>query len=898
LKSRRLFLFVNTIIIALSFLTALRVLPGPDLAGMSLAFYALFLLPGFMITRLVSRRNVGMLENICRIFLGGLLFLSLILMLGFVPGISFRGIAIAGCIANFVMLFLLGGRGVGAERGKGYGMVATRGSKESRSSRLQITMALLLFVICFVFFYGSGETRWDSDALDHISYVRRCLDSGDIFPNDSFYRSGDGVGFDPRKGIWHPMLALWAYQGDVKPEMLWRMLPSFIAFFALASFLLFVVTVTGRPLLAPLSLLFLLLFYRGEGLAWMVKAGFSRNLAQVTLWSGVSFLIRYTETGRRDLLFWVFAAAFVGAACHLVFALNMAVTCLALLLYILLFRYGRSWLGRGVTAMTVAAAAAAVPLALRAACTSHSFNLIHTHRQGMLVLTERLAIVDPAELLARLGPAFFFALLLLPFFIWVADGGERKKLTFMLFLVPVLLVLNPFTGGMLERTLGYLHYRILYAAPLLCYLGLAIAGLFRVMIRGRGEDGGKKWEALAPGRARGGVGRGAGGRALVFGSRVLAAGLLLLFLLFPLRQSLLRTQRSVEGILGKGAGDAGVRVLLAERLDSGIPNRSVIASDPRTSYIVSAFTDHFVTITLDQHCSPVDTAAVRRLRETRNLFSPAVPLSRSAGWLLEEEVDYVLVNTGYERTTDFFATVPAGGNELAYGKFKRCGELLEETLAFDGFHLFRLDREALASVVDLPCSDSTSGARECIVGGGRHVPPVTASAGILLSRIATTEGEIAPGDSLRGHFCWSTDREFEFGLPFEWTIRLDGDFPKGPFYRHWYGKQYRRRIEREADTFYRFTYSGRLASGSEQPDQWAPGRHMRQEFTIPVTEWLREGVYVMRVSLRRLSYLPNRTLGDYFLNEDSFHGVPFDSLRIGRNGMRPGDADDVDEQPM
>ena len=895
MKSRRLFFFVNAFILVLSLLTALRVLPGPDMVGMVLAFYVLFLLPGFMISRLVSLQGVGLLEDVCRIFLGGLLFLALILSLGFVPGISYREIAIAGFIANVAMLFLIGSGGGRRERKKSSGSILARDLKENPSYRMRIAVALLLFVICFVFFYGSGETRWDSDALDHISYVRRSLDSGELFPGDSYYRNGDGVGFDPRKGIWHPMMALWAYQGEVPPDMLWCRLPSFIAFFALAFFFFFVVTVTGRTFLAPVALLLFLLFYRGEGIVWLVKSGFGRNLAQVALWGGMTFLIRYAETGRKDLLFWIFVSVFIGTACHLVFALNMAVTCLALLLYIVFFRYGRSWLGRGLTAMTITAAAAAVPLALRAAFTSRHFNLIHTHRQGMLILNERLALVDPVELLARLGPAFLFALLLMPFFVWAADGGERKKLTWMLFFVPVLLVLNPFSGGMLERTLGYLHYRILYAAPLFCYLGLALAGLFRVMITGRGEGGCNAGIALKMGRVRKRTGNGMGGRALRIGSRLLAAFLLVLFLLYPLRQSLRRTQHTVEGILGGGAKDAGVGAVLSERLGSIIPNRSVIASDPRTSYIISAFTDHFVTITLDQHCSPVDTTAMRRLRETRNLFSAAVPFSKSAVWILKEGVDYLLVNTGCLQTTDFFATVPAGGNELAYEKFKRCEKYLEEILSFDGYHLFRMDREALASGEGLHCSDSTGDALECMIGMEREALPVTASDGVILERIVAVQGEIAPGDTLRGRFCWSTDREIEFGLPFEWTIRMDAEFPKGPFYRHWYGKQYRRHIERDADTFYRFTYSGRLASGNEQPDQWDPGRSVRQDFAIPVTEWLREGSYVMRVSLRRMSYLPNRTIGDYFLNEDSFCGVPFGSLRIVRGSARLGDTDDVGE---
>jgi hypothetical protein len=876
LKSRRLFLLANIFILVLSLLTALRILPGPDLAGMALAFYALFLLPGYTITRLVSRRPAGLLERVCMIFLGSLLFLTAILLLGFVPGVSYRGIAIAGSIANAAMLLLVG-LGGGVQRERSSGSIPIGSSMEGRFGTTRIVMVALLFIVCFVFFYGSGTTSWDSDALDHLSYVRRGLDSGALFPGDSFYRGGDGVGFDPRKGIWHPMLALWAYQGDTQVELLWRMLPSFIAFFALASFLLFAVTVTGRPLVAPIALLLLLFFYRGEGVGWLTRAGFSRNMAQVLLWSGAAFLIRYAETGRKNLLFWVFVSAF----------------CIGLLLFVFFFRYGHSWTGRAVTAVAITAVAAALPLALRAVFTSHGFNLVHTHRQGMLLLSERLAMVDPVEILASLSPAFFFSLLLVPFFVGVADGGERRKLTWMLYLLPVILVLNPITGGLLERTLGYLHYRMLYAAPLFCYLSLALAGLFRILLSGRSENGGDGGGIPSTGLTRIRTGNRRAGRTLRLVPRLLAACLLILFAYFPLRQFLPVTKRAVQAILGED--EAGVRVGLAEHLDSVIPDHSVIASDPRTSYIISAFTDHFVTIILDQHCSPTDTAAIHRLRETRDLFSPAVPISRSSEWLLEQDVDYLLVDTRYRRRSDFFATVPEGGGAQAYEKFSECERLLDEIGSFDGFHLFRVDREALAAGRDLSCPAATGAAIACVTDEKRGEPPLISSDGIMLDGIVADPGEISPGDTLWGHFCWSRDRAIGFGLPFEWTIRLDSDFPKGPFYRHWYGKQYRRRLERSTGAFYRFTHSERMASGSEQPDQWEPDDRMRQDFVIAVTEWLHEGEYVMRVSLRRLSYLPNRTLGDYFLNEDSFWGVHFDSLRVRRKEEPSGDTDDVGE---
>ena len=883
-KSRRLFLFINAFVLVLSLLTALRVLPGPDIVGMMLAFHALFLLPGFLLSRLSGAGQTGLLEEICRIFLGGLLFLTLVLALGFVPGFSYQGIAITGCAVTFAMLFITGGRGKMKGRGRGMKGTAGEGAEERRIRIMRVAAVLLLFIICFVFFYGSGLTRWDSDALDHMSYVRRGLDSGELFPGDSFHRGGDGAGFDPRKGIWHPMLTLWAYQGDVPPVVLWRMVPSFIAFFALAFFLLFAVTITGHWHYGAASILLLLLFYRGEGITWLVRMGFSRNMAQVALWGAVAFLIRYVETGSRYLLFWFMATVLFGTACHLVFALNLAVTCIALILFIIFFRYGRAWMRRFAAAVVLGAAAGTVPLLLRTIFTTSDFNIIHTHRQGMLLLTERFAMVDPIELLARFGPAFFFAILLLPFFVWSADGGERKRLTGTLFFVPVLLVLNPFSGGLLERALGYLHYRILYAAPLFCYLTLGLYGLIRLLVTGRGEH-------TAARRVAGESGEGGFGPMLKrLGSRLAAAALLLLFAVVPLRESASRSGKAVMGILEENG--SAMRPPFTVELDSAVPEHSVIASDPRTSYIVSAYTDHFVTVVLDQHCSPADTAAMRKLRETRDLFSPAVPFSRSARWLLEEGVDYILVDRGYRRQTDFFATVPAGGGERAYLKFEGCPKLLEEIGFFDEFHLFRLDREALVSLAEEACRDSSGGARSCPLDEGMFLSPVATSDGITLVEIVTLQDEIAPGDTLRGHLCWSVDDGVEFGLPFQYAFRLDRDFPKGVFYRHWYGKQYRRSVEREKGRFYRFTYMGSPESGYEQPDQWPDSSPVMQEFAIPVTEWIDGGSYEMRVSMRRRSYLPNRTIGDYLLNEDSYHGVLVDSIHVARDEVHGGRSRD------
>ncbi len=49
-----------------------------------------------------------------------------------------------------------------------------------------------------------------SDTPDHVGTLRRMLQSGDLFPADAFFRDAGRAGADPRKGLWHGIVALLA----------------------------------------------------------------------------------------------------------------------------------------------------------------------------------------------------------------------------------------------------------------------------------------------------------------------------------------------------------------------------------------------------------------------------------------------------------------------------------------------------------------------------------------------------------------------------------------------------------------------------------------------------------------------------------------------------------------
>jgi hypothetical protein len=882
---------LETVVIILSFLAGLGALGGPVIVRIALAFCALFIIPGHSLSALVFRSKASIPEAACRIFSMGLIFASVVVCAGFVPGVSYRAISIVASALAIALAFL-----ARAPRRIAQDDPEPRRPGEalgpSRSYRRKTALVGgVLFAVCVAAFSGTGELGWSTDSLDHVSFVSRSVESGVLFPRDSYYRDGDGISVDPRKGLWHPVLSLWTYQTHAPAYRVWRDAPAFLSFFAVCSFLFFAIQFCGSRRCAALFLAFFLLFYGGEGIAWLTKVGFSRNIAQIALWIDLAFLFVYYRTGKRAYLLAGALLACVGTAFHVVFAMLLGVSLAGVFFYVTLLRGGAAWRGAFWRSIPFQLAGMAIPLAIRAPGAFVVSNAIHTHMQGMLVFSPNLAIVDPAELLMRYGPVFFFALLAAPFFPLVAERAGRRGLAFMLFVVPVILVLDPLIASALERRIGYLHYRILDAAPLVVILALVVGGLAErlvmggAIVRGRGE----RPRSLLSGRS--------------WANRILAAALLALFIAYPFRLALPRAARSVRALVEKPSSISPSYASLLAALEEKIPDHSVIASDPVTSYVLSAYTDYFVTVILDQHCSPADTSAIERLREARNLLSPAVALSASRTWIDRSGADYVLINADLPERTDFFNSFLPGEASRTREKFMECPSLFASALDLDGFHMFMVRRDSPGSPAEEACGVARMAAVSCPASGdssgdgGIGVDAGTdVGGGISLMNLTVDNYLLRSGDTLAGHFCWKALRKESFGLPFDVIVRIDAAFPRGALYRDWYGKQYRRIVERRGGGFYRFTWRTRLMSGPAYPDMWEEGRSMRQEFALPLPASMAPGPYEVRVKVIRAPYLENRRVADYLSNDDSLQGVPVGMIYL-REESENGNSGREDARP-
>lgn len=831
----------------LSVLTGLKILPGPDSAGIALAFYTLIVLPGILLSDMLFGGAKADFEGITRVFLTGLSYACLFVCIGFIPGITYTFIAVAYAASMIIALAYRGittGKGEDGKSDDLVGVFSRREEYSAREKKAMLVVFVLLFGICAALLAGNGELGESTDAPDHISFVRRSLDGGGLLPGDSFHIEGDGISFDPRKGMWHPVVSLWAWMADTEPHVLWAMMPAFLSFFGIVVFWFFAGELSGSIPVKALSVLFLFLFFRDDGFAWLTKLSYSRNVMQIVFWGTAGFMLRYLRAQRGKDLGMVVLTAAAGTAIHLAYAPVLGMFLFGLMIYVSVPRWGEEWRGRFWKVVPLIFSAVALPLAARLINFPDHPNMIHTHVQGMMNITSWLRVIDPAELIAVMGFPFLFAVLMIPIFPVITSGYRRSRLVWVLFSVPVLFVLNPLTATPLDMAAGYMHYRLLYAAPALVFTAIAVFGAGRGALTGRWrlERGESSWKRRAGIRATG---------VLLFS----------IFAVVFLRPSAASLPARISDALTHDSSADRRRTEALDEFLSVIPKGSVIAADPVSSYDISAFTDHFVTVILDQHCSPADTSALTRVRRSRDIFSPALSDSMVRSRIQACGAEYIFINTVAPIMEDFFGV---NSQESGIRAMIRFGSypFLREIRSKGSMVLFAVDPGPSPGPVGLKAErDTCSGTRDVLLGGN-----------ITLSGFTMDAESYTRGDTALITVCWMDHEKVDFGLPFYWTVRFDTDFSKDPFYREWYGKQYRRNVEIRRGELYRYTVSGRVAAGGMQPDMWMTGEKMPQKIRVRIPHGMAEGEYVVRISVQRKAYLPDRWLKDYFLNEDSYAG--------------------------
>jgi hypothetical protein len=838
---------------------ACLVLFGLHLAGVTglldpgarflIASFLFFFLPGDILARRALRlRPSSFPVRLLAAFLGGLGLQAVIawvltlLGAGFAAYLLAARVAVCSLVALFLVQELKRRRATGPPR-----------SEQRSGDVLRIpapSVFLAAAVLMSIFFLLSPDAiNPTGDAYDHIGYARRIVADNSLAPPDVL---APAVGaatpkHDPRKGALHPILALWSRFSGLDPVVLWTYLPVVLAPVSLLAFVLFsVVILPGTGYVLAAAVLFLL-FQGGIGREFFSTAAYGQNVSLVFLWTlaalSIAYLRRESRVPLRALLFLAAAAALI----HIGFAVLWGLLAASLAVFGSYLRFDRRTLFRFMIGT------AAVLGAIFVWKTAYSYgrgNAMHMLPQGVLFVGGHRFVVSPIEVLRADSLVFLGGIVLLPGLFFIKRHRPNARLCIALSALPVLICFNPFVAPFVFGRVAYLLHRFLTIVPSFQVVVLVFGAVL-----------------VAARRAR-------------FPAKAGAAILLFLWVklfVLPGWGAVSGAVRSVSFGSERGVpGPDFARVI--DAASTLIDDRSVVISDPLTSYVLSAYRNVAVVSVLHQHGNPNDPLVMERLAASRDALSPFVSQRESMRELERFRVGYIVLNGGFSRPVhEFMADWSPALLSDVREKYRSPRDNFRTVLESPEVVIVRvfgyyMDGETWEPTVPYlrdmgqelsPCGKTVSGGGATIRG------------------VAVSPDEVMPGGTV--HFTVQYDRNLavEPAMPTRLSVRFDDVAYVSRFSSYPGGKYVRRMMERRGGFLSRYRVDRTLFDGFYPPAMWPLGYPVTENFRVKLPSSLKEGTYEIQMRLSTESLLPNVTLRDLLYNVDSYSSVPCARITVG-----------------
>lgn len=697
-----------------------------------------------------------------------------------------------------------------------------------------------------------------TDSPDHIGTIRRMMASGDAFPTDAFFRDAGAHGADPRKGLWHPCVALIATLAGADPVDAWRLLGMLIAPLFVLNAAAFGRLVAGPAGAVVAAWVLFLTYGRSLGLPPLREAVFATKLAdQLALATATAVLADLQVAARApgDAARWRWTAVglALGTVCAHVFgAIQFALVFGSLGLALLVRDRGFGPEARRLTGTVLSLGVACLPYLLWRARLSYApSNPIHLDPQGLMLLPGGAAVISPGVLWDWMGPAW--VLFPLSWWFWARRASRTPVLFLLAASVAVfgMLFVPPVVGVLLPK-LGYLLMRFVWILPLHAAFAFALAELGRAVASSRG-------------RAR-------------FAAAVGLVGTLAL-LRHPLEDAVLVTRwpKWVE------QQEAAASVLPWARdlawVDRHLPQGSVVLSDPATSYAVPMLTRHWVQTLLDQHSSPNDSLALERILDARDALDPRASWSRTRAVVRRWGVTHLILNGRFDEVPrlDYWAPTPEWF-AAARARLDARPEAFPRLHDAGDFVVYGIAPEVLDSLASAPTEPVHSGP---VVGEAEWRAAPDVGEGVRLVQFAPERHVASPGDTIRVRLAWCTSERRRAGQ-YDAFLRFERALPAGTRLPGVVAKPGRKLLERARGERYRFRHDHNPTGGALGVDLWEPGRVVPDSVDVVVPLDVAPGDWQIQLKLARQPHYPNYQLLDYFSDHDYYSGVALDSLRIVR----------------
>jgi hypothetical protein len=704
---------------------------------------------------------------------------------------------------------------------------------------------------------------YESDSPDHVATIRRMLATGDAFPTDVFFRDAGPAGADPRKGLWHPEVALVCRLAAVDPLVAWRTLGCLLAALHVLNAAALGLLIAG-PAGAAVGAWALLLTYGGS-LPWgpLREAVFSTKLAdQLALATIVAVLVDL-EVRRPATRLAAAALALGTVVVHVFPAIQFALVFGTLGLGFLLRDRGVGAPLRRLTVTAVTIGVACLPYLLwRAHAAYAPANAIHTEPQGLLILWDGVRVVAAQVLWEWMGLLWvLFPLCWIP--LW-RRGRHQPAVLYVLTssLAAAVILFVPPVVELLRPRLGYLLMRVIWLVPLAGLLAWLLPALARGLARGPARS--RAWAAAG-----------------LAGVLLLAAPTLRDDLHVLLAPSWVAEEDWSENPL-RWREDLG----WLER--HGSPG-DVVLSDPATSYAIPMLAGLHVVTVVDQHSSPNDARALERLLDARDALDPYATWDRVRQVVRRWGVSLIVLNDRFQRPPPLAYWTPRHPwFREARARFDAAPAAFPRLYDHGDFVVYRLHREALdtLSAPPRPREFVTPGDPARLAAARSMGPGLPELVGFALDRSSARRG-----DTLQAVAQWHAPSRLAAGS-YVVALRFDRPLPGGWRFPAFMAKPARKVLEAWRGERFRFRVDHLPAGGEYGVDQWRPDEVVRDSFPVPVPAWVAPGDYQVRVRMVHQPIYPIYRLSDFFSDEDVYSGLPVATLAL--EVPPPGDAPAVE----
>jgi len=728
-----------------------------------------------------------------------------------------------------------------------------------RENRLhEAILVALILAVSLMILLGGDPLIYTSDSADHIAYIRTVSRTHEAFPEQFYYRDGGILTHDIRKGMGQALWgALNALTGSHDAATVWPLMSLISSVFTLLALFCAGLVLFGSASIGLIASILFMLFYGGGLRGYQLAMSASGGMLGRTFYiAALAFLPLSMESSKSGYFLLAVLSAFVATCTHITyFALALYVTALFILTKLVTEHSTErtSSLRRGLLVFAAIVLINIPYLALRYIRDYAPNNAIHTQVQGVLYLTEKLYILNPLEFVKATGPLGILSLVALLVLLRKSKNDKHLRLLLFALIAVYFLLFNPLWFPFLFKKMSYLLIRFEFAVPSMIVCAYLLRELWAKLRR--------RTSILSP-----------IGATLAFIAAVALLG-------YPLMRTPL--EFAYGGRALHKLTEASYRNLydLFAFIEKECPQRSTVASDPITSFGIPAFTDQYVISPYDQHATPNDSTAVQRIIDCRRIFDPRTSMAEIRDILVTYGAEYLVIN----------GRIPPYIETLYWKPDRARASELSERLR-DSTSPFRVVFEhagvTMAKLVVCPTCKAIvrEPAHPSFLGDSLDARamdrlPSSGIRGIRIAEVRLSRTEAARGDTIDVDITWVAAEKCPFSSYIAY-LRFDTDFPKNALYRPFFGKPYRKLVERFTGHRFRFRVDFQPLRGITPPDTWPLMHEIRDSVRVSIPRDVVSGAYAISLKLMERPQIPNYVLKDILTDEDLYSGARVATIRI------------------